>query len=451
MEASFEPLVHWLGEHQDWILIAIALVSFLESLALVGIVVPGVALLFAAGTAAGSTGLNPAWVLFAAFAGAVAGDGLSFLLGYRYHTKIRQVPPFKTRPEWIAKGERFFRKYGLMGIVIGRFVGPIRPIMPLVAGFMQMKPTSFLTINMLSALAWAPFYLMPGYLVGASLEGEGALSGSHLMFLAVMVVSGWLLAQLLWWSHDHIRQRRNKLLLALVSGAACLALFVMVSQLMQLDSVMALNQRFSLWALSLRHSWLDDFFIGLTQLGYRAPMTLWGVLVTLALLLQRNAYAAGLWAGTLLLAQTLLFGLKNLFAWPRPSLVAMPPDSYAFPSGHTTMSLVFLGTLAILCLPGVSGGRQKAVLSGLCILVTTIASTRLYLTVHWPTDVVGGLLLGGLVLALLYTVVLKRPFRTIRPWPVALASLAAWVISLLVWVLPDYSNILDRYLPVILN
>ena len=450
MEATFEPLVHWLGEHQDWILISIALISFLESLALVGIVVPGVALLFAAGTAAGSTGVDPVWMLFAAFCGAVAGDGLSFLLGYKYHEKIRRIPPFKTHPQWIDKGERFFRKYGLMGIVIGRFVGPVRPVMPLVAGFMQMKPASFLTINMLSAIAWAPFYLMPGYLVGASLEGEGALSGSHLLFLAVMVISGWLLAQLLWWSHDHIRQRRNKLMLALVAGIACLALFIMVSQLMQLNSVMDLNQRFSLWALGLRHSWLDDFFIGLTQLGYREPMTLWGAMVTLALLLQRNLYGAGLWVGTLLLGQSLLYGLKYLFAWQRPALVASPPESFAFPSGHTTMNLIFLGTLAILCLPGVSGSRQKAILSGLCILITTIAGSRLYLTVHWPTDIIGGMLLGGMVLALLYTVVLKYPFRTIRPLPVVLATVAAWMISLLIWVLPHYSDILNRYLPVIL-
>ena len=451
MEATFEPLVHWLGEHQDWILISIAVISFLESLALVGIVVPGVALLFAAGTAAGSTGVNPVWILFAAFCGAVAGDGLSFLLGYHYHEKIRQIPPFKSRPQWIEKGEHFFRKYGLMGIVIGRFVGPIRPVMPLVAGFMQMRPVSFLTINMLSALAWSPFYLMPGYLVGASLEGEGALSGTHLVFLAGMVISGWLLAQGLWWSHDHIRQRRNKLALALVTGTACLALFVTVSQLMQLDSIIALNQRFSLWALSLRHSWLDDFFIGLTQLGYRQPMTLWGAMVTAALLLQRNFYGAGLWVTTLLLGQTLLFGLKRLFAWERPALVAMPPESFAFPSGHSTMALIFLGSLAILCLPGVRANRQKAVLSGLCILVTTIAGSRLYLTVHWPTDVIGGLLLGGMVLALLYAVVLKRPFRRIQPLPVVLATVAAWVISLLIWVVPQYNDILNRYLPLILN
>lgn len=447
METTFAPLAQWLGAHQDWILIAIALMAFLESLALVGIVVPGVALLFAAGTAAGSTGIDATWVLLAAFTGAVIGDGLSFLLGYHYHEAIRRIPPFRTHPHWIEKGERFFAKYGLMGIVIGRFVGPIRPVMPLVAGFMQMRPLNFFSINMLSALAWAPFYLMPGYLVGASLEGKDALSGRHLLFLTVMIVSGWLLAQLLWWAQDHIRQRREKLLLALVTGAACLALFITLALIMQLDQVNALNQRFSQWALSLRHSWLDDFFIVLTQLGYRAPMTLWGAFVALALLLQRNTYAATLWVGTLLVGQTLLFGLKGLFAWPRPGLVAMPPESWAFPSGHTTMGLVFLGTLAILCLPKISGGRQKAILSGIGILVTTIAAARLYLTVHWPTDIIGGFLLGGMILAGLYSIVLKRPFHTVKPWPLVAATVMAWLISLLVWVVPDYQDISNRYLP----
>lgn len=451
MEQSLESLAHWLSQHQDWILITIAAMAFLESLAVVGIIVPGVALLFAAGTAAGSAEVDVIWVLFAAFCGAVAGDGLSFLLGYHYHHIIRKIPPFKSHPEWIEKGENFFHKYGLMGIVIGRFVGPIRPVMPLVAGFMQMKPSSFLTINMLSAIAWAPFYLMPGYLIGASLEGENALSGRHMGFLLGTIVGGWLLAQLLWWAHDHIRQRRNKLELALITGAACLSLFIALSQVMQLDQVINLNQNLSQWALSLRHSWLNDFFIGLTQMGYRQPMTLWGALVALALLAQRNVYGAGLWVGTLLLGQTLLFALKDWFAWPRPALVAIPPESYAFPSGHTTMNMVFFGALAILCLPGVSGKRQKAILSGLCIVVATIAASRFYLTVHWVTDILGGFLLGGMILAALYTIVLKRPFRTIRPLPVILATVVAWLISLALWVIPSFQTLSDQYLPLSLH
>lgn len=447
MELAFDSLAQWLAEHQNWILIAIAGMAFLESLAVVGIIVPGVALLFAAGTAAGSSGISVAWVLAAAFAGAVVGDGLSFLLGYHYHNWIRRVPPFKSHPEWISKAENFFRQYGLMGIVIARFVGPIRPFMPMVAGFMQMKPLSFFSINILSAIAWAPFYLMPGYLVGASLEGDNALSGRHMGILLGMIFSGWLLAQLLWWAHQHIQQRRNKLQLAIITGLACCTLFIAVSQLMQLNGVIELNQQFAAWALRLRHHWLDVFFVSLTQLGYREPMMLWAATVSLAIAWQRNLYVLTLWVGVLLIGQFLLFSLKEAFAWPRPALIQNLPDSYAFPSGHTTMNLVFLGSLAILCLPGVSPRRQKAVLSGVCILIMTIAASRLYLSVHWPTDIAGGLLLGGLILSGLYAVVLKKPFRTIRPLPIVIASALAWLMGLGIWVIPHFVELAAQYQP----
>ncbi|MGB3623620.1 MAG: phosphatase PAP2 family protein, partial [Ketobacter sp.] len=118
-----------------------------------------------------------------------------------------------------------------------------------------------------------------------------------------------------------------------------------------------------------------------------------------------------------------------------------------FPSGHTTMALVFLGTLAILCLPGIPHRRQKAVLSGVAMLVMTVAASRLYLTVHWLTDIIGGILLGGMVLGLLYTLILKQPFIRVRPWPVVIATLFAWIASLGYWVLPHFTDILQRYRP----
>lgn len=447
MELSFQPLVDWLSAHQEAILITIAALAFLESLAVVGILVPGVALLFAAGTAAGGTGIEIQWVLLAASSGAIAGDGLSFFLGYHYHAFLRRVPPFKSHPEWIEKGEHFFKQYGLMGIVIGRFVGPIRPVMPLIAGFMQMKPPHFLSVNILSALAWAPFYLMPGYLVGASLEDENALGGKHMLFLVGTLFSGWLLAQLVWWLYRNVDDRRNKMQLALTLSASCVALFIALSQVMQLPQIAPINQSIAVLGLELRHPWLDHFFVALTQLGYRQPMMLWAAAVTLVLMWQRNLYAASLWVGSLLLGQWLLFSAKRFFAWQRPQLVELPPESFAFPSGHTSMNLIFLGALAILCLPGVPWKRQKAVLSSVFVLAFTIAVSRLYLTVHWFTDVLGGLLLGGFVLTALYAVLLKKPFKRIKPIPVIVASILAWIFSLSYWVIPNFTHLLSQYAP----
>ncbi len=445
---DFAALELWLNAHAELIIVVIALTSFVESLALVGIVVPGIALLFAAGSAAGSTEIPLLWVLSAAFLGSVAGDGLSFLLGYHYHEWIRRVPPFKTHPQWISRGEDFFHKYGMMGIVLGRFVGPLRPVMPLVAGALQMRPVYFFTINILSALAWAPFYLMPGYLVGASLNNDNALSGRHVVFLLSLLFSGWIIAQLLWWAHQNIYLRRNKLQLALTVALLGGSLFVLLSQLMQFPPLILINQQFALWALSLRHPWLDPFFIGLTQLGYFAPMTVWAVLVAIALGLQRNYYCLALWSVSVTISGLALRGFKETFAWERPQLIQQLPESYAYPSGHTVSILVFFGSLAILLLPGIPSRRQKAFLSGIGITVALMAGSRLYLTVHWLTDILGGLLLGGALLAVLYTMVLKKPFRIVKPKPVIAASIIAWVIGLGYWALPHLHAQEKAYAPI---
>lgn len=447
MELSFQPLVEWLNAHQYAILITLAALAFIESLAIVGILVPGVALLFAAATAAGGTGIELHWVLLSTALGAIAGDGISFFLGYHFHHQIRKLPPLTSHPEWIEKGERFFKQYGLMGIVIGRFIGPIRAVMPLVAGFMKMKPTNFVTVDVISALAWAPVYVMPGYFVGASLEDENALGGQHMLFLIGTIFCGWLLAQFIWWAYQHIQNRRDKMQLALIISLGCAAMFLTVSQLMQLPMAIHLNQTIALWTLDLRHPWLDVFFVGLTQLGYVKPMVVWGAAVSLALLWQRNWYALQLWVVTILIAQWLLFGLKNLFAWQRPQLIQIPPESFAFPSGHTSMNLVFLGILAILCLPGIPWRRQKAILSSVFVLAMSIAASRLYLNVHWFSDIVGGILLGGFILSAFYAALLKKPFQRIKPIHVIAASLAAWLFSLSYWVIPNFAQLLSQYEP----
>lgn len=159
-------VIAWLSAHTRWLGPAIFLISLLESLAIAGIVVPGVALLFAASALAGSAHLGLTGVLLWGFAGAVCGDLISFALGRIFHQDIRRIGLFRRYPQWIDSGEAFFRRYGVLSVLIGRFVGPIRPIIPLVAGMFDMPVWRFVGINILSAALWAPVYLLPGYVTG---------------------------------------------------------------------------------------------------------------------------------------------------------------------------------------------------------------------------------------------------------------------------------------------
>ncbi|OMH28457.1 DedA family protein [Motiliproteus sp. MSK22-1] len=168
MPELISDLIEWLNLHPQFITIAIASLAFIESLAMVGIVVPGISLLFATAALAGGANISLVYCLLAAMAGASTGDICSFFLGRYAHPWVLDHWPFKQHPEWVVRGELFFGRYGIYSVVIGRFIGPIRPVLPFVAGMLYMPPPRFIMVNLLSSMAWAPVYVMPGYLVGNS-------------------------------------------------------------------------------------------------------------------------------------------------------------------------------------------------------------------------------------------------------------------------------------------
>ncbi len=148
----------------------VLLIAFVESFAIVGILVPGVFLLYVAAFLAGTGLLALPMALTMAFLGAVLGDGLSFLLGWRYKNDVRRWPVIRDNTQWMDRGEQFILAHGAKSIVAGRFIGPIRPLTPLIAGTLSMPPGHFFAVNIVSAIAWAPVYILPGYALGAALD-----------------------------------------------------------------------------------------------------------------------------------------------------------------------------------------------------------------------------------------------------------------------------------------
>lgn len=203
MTELFTPLVDWISanpEHAGWVVFAMALA---ESLAIVGVLIPGVVVLFAAGTLIGA-GVLDFWTMCAwAVAGAIIGDGLSYWLGHHFDYLTERFPWFRLHPDHLDKGVRFFDKYGDLSVAVGRFFGPIRAIVPLVAGLLKMPPHRFYIANVLSALVWAPAYLAPGMLLGDAVHDGGFKA---LMWPAV----GLVLVAAAWWTVDYLRARRRR-------------------------------------------------------------------------------------------------------------------------------------------------------------------------------------------------------------------------------------------------
>ena len=157
-----------LSEHPIALCVLIGVLAFSESLAIVGIFTPGIALLAAASATAGAAGTPLSWLLAAGWIGAALGDGLSFLLGRHIGPGLRDPDTHPRLATWIDPGEQLFGRYGVLALVVGRFLGPIRPVLPLAAGMLRMRTSVFMMLNAMTALVWSPAYLIPGYLMGAA-------------------------------------------------------------------------------------------------------------------------------------------------------------------------------------------------------------------------------------------------------------------------------------------
>lgn len=158
-----ETILDWFRQNPEWIGAGIAIIACIESFFIAGIIVPGVALLFGATALAGSIGLDPLPLLAWGAGGAIAGDVSSYFIGRFLGWEARETGLMaRHRGTW-DKAHRFFERYGILAIVAGRFIGFIRPVIPAVAGAAGMRRRVFISADIISAIAWAPAYLLPGY------------------------------------------------------------------------------------------------------------------------------------------------------------------------------------------------------------------------------------------------------------------------------------------------
>lgn len=144
--------------------------------------------------------------------------------------------------------------------------------------------------------------------------------------------------------------------------------------------------------------WFEETVVEITALGGFGVLALVTLLAVGYVLVQRKWGAALILLGAVLGGTALSEGLKVGFARPRPDLVAHVVDvtSMSFPSGHAMLSAVTYLTLGALLARTQKNARLRAYVLGSAVLLTLlIGLSRVYLGVHWPTDVLAGWCLGA--------------------------------------------------------
>jgi membrane protein DedA with SNARE-associated domain len=170
MDGFAHQVIAFIAEHRVWTYPIVFAVAFAESLVFISLLVPGTVILLALSTLLPSGALSFWPLIVSAALGAVMGDAVSYWLGRRYRDRIAAFGPFARRPELLRSGHGFFVKYGGMSVFLGRFFGPVRACIPLVAGMMDMRPRTFWIANVGSAVIWAPGLVIGGGMIGEAVR-----------------------------------------------------------------------------------------------------------------------------------------------------------------------------------------------------------------------------------------------------------------------------------------
>jgi membrane protein DedA with SNARE-associated domain len=162
LEQYAQAITDFVRDNQAWAAPIVFALAFGESLAFVSLLIPAWAALVGIGALVMSSGLNfwPVWI--AAALGAAFGDWLSYWIGLKVESAVYHMWPLSKHPDLIPKAERFIKNWGALGIFIGRFTGPLRATVPLVAGVFAMPFWRFQIANFTSAFVWAASLLLLG-------------------------------------------------------------------------------------------------------------------------------------------------------------------------------------------------------------------------------------------------------------------------------------------------
>lgn len=473
---------HYLQTHTYMKVLFAFLVPLAESLPFIGTIIPGSITMSIIGVLVGRGMISPNTTLLWSSVGALVGDMIGFCIGKYYNERLRLTWLFKRYSQWLSVGEAFFRKHGGKSILIGRFVGPIRSSVPLIAGLLKMSWSRFFLAAIPSTILWAVTYLLPGVLIGSvSLQSSRHVITTFILLGLAIIVLVWLLfwtiqrsfsflislvsdaIDHLWgWLYDRHSLRfllrlitnlgspmdHHQLTMVLLAFLSLFCFLILAIVSVKLGPSVNFNEPVFYFLQSLRLPNVDKSFTIITILG-DAKVIISIVLLFVATLVIKKIWRPALHLiAIILITGFLIIVLKNLIYSPRPTGFLVSDHSSSFPSGHVGLSLPVFGFIAFLTAQQMPKKWHWIPYTLTTMLIILIGYSRLYLGAHWLEDVLASLFLG---LAILLSVIISY-----RRYPQKAFGNQKWLIFLILTiVLPwagfgkaKYYTLMHRYTPI---
>jgi membrane protein DedA with SNARE-associated domain/membrane-associated phospholipid phosphatase len=433
LEGAIQDLSKGLGA---WTYLLVGALAFLETGAFVGLIAPGEFTVMLGGAVAGQGDISLPLILAITWLCAFAGDSVSFLLGARLGRGflVKHGRRFRITDERLKQVEAYFTRYGGRTILIGRFIGLVRALAPFIAGSSKMPYRTFAPFSILGTGLWSTALILAGYFFAQSLDTVTKVVGKGLFVFAIVIGVG--VALFLAYRFLREPENRGKITAEMEKRRALRPLLALARRLrpqfaflgrrltpgglgLELTTLLAalsvgLFVLIAYWSViggdpgptpgdhtaydfarDLQTNWLTHVEKAITRLG--SGWVTYPLATLAAIVLAARRRWMEFWAlviGTALIA---VF-VPDIKAWthrPRPPDPITPAGGFAFPSGHSAQGTLYTWlaiTLALRVVPGIK--RRSLVISAGIILTVLIGLSRVYLRVHWLSDVSSGWALG---------------------------------------------------------
>ena len=442
-------ITDWILSLGGWFALAIVfLVPALEASVFLGFVFPGEIAVILGGVLAFDGRVPLIAVIVAAVAGAIVGDTIGYFVGRRWGKQIlrgvgRRVPFLRHRiDEHLESAQAYLRRRGGTAVFFGRFTAALRVMVPGLAGMAELPYGQFAFYNAAGGLLWGTGFVLLGYFAGAAWPRVAGGASKVGLALLVIVLIGLVAVRILRGVRERgervtdrlarvapvagVRRRFPRqsawlarridtgsptgfpLSVVVVAGVICGWIFIALTQdVLAHEEAVLSDPRVTRFVVNHRVAWATGLMNGVTRLGSGEVLIPLVVALGGYMLLRRKD-----WRATVLLVAALV-GANACYQVAKPLVArARPPaplhlvavSGYSFPSGHATTSIAVWGAVALVLTARRAGWLKAVIWIGAGLVTTLVAFSRVYLGVHWWTDVVAGSALGGAWLCLLVAI-----------------------------------------------
>jgi membrane protein DedA with SNARE-associated domain len=451
VEKLIEDIAQTLGA---WTYLLVGVLAFLETGAFVGLIAPGESVVILGGVIAGEGEISLLVLIGIVWTAAVLGDTTSFFIGRRLGRGfiLRHGPKVKIDEARLEQVESYFQRHGGKTILIGRFIGLVRALAPFVVGSSGIPYRSFIPFSIIGCGIWSTVFCVLGYVFYESFDKVANVAGKATFGFGVTVVTivGLVLAYRRF--RDPVERRKAvewmearpafRPLLA-VGRPLRRRIFAPIWRLvaprlrfvanritpgdlgLELTTTLAVSgvgvYVFTVYAVTLSndlsttpadrelldladrlniHDTLTDVAKVVTDFGAFSTVAALVLAVSILLASRRNwIELVTLVVGSILVYVSVQLA-KNGIERPRPPQPLTGADGWSYPSGHAAYSTVWVAAAVLVSrvVPGIAS--RAALVGGALVLAAAIGLSRIYLRVHYWSDVAGGWGLGAGILGL---------------------------------------------------